>query len=104
MAMRTVWLLATILAIAGCAGPREPATEGLQEWPAADAAQPELPAGPASLDGVFAFANADGTELLTLGPGPAPESIAGAICGAGRFPVRYARTQDRNPTSSHRQV
>ena len=57
-----------------------------------------------ALAGAFAFVNETGTELLSLDRNLAPDSYSAAICGQGRYPVRYVRTQGERPETTHRQV
>ena len=46
--------------------------------------------------GVFGFANAEGTELLALDSVSNPTQIRGAVCAGGRvYRVAYARRQSR---------
>lgn len=55
--------------------------------------------------GVFGFANAEGTELLALDSVANPTQIRGAVCaGARLYRVAYARRQSRQPAGNGRQV
>lgn len=55
--------------------------------------------------GVFGFANAEGTELLALDSVSNPTQIRGAVCAGARvYRVAYARRQSRQPAGNGRQV
>lgn len=77
-----------------------------REHPNADSAESSSQATPAlpqvSPAGSFAFADETGGRLLSLDTNATPQSFTAAVCGGGRYHVRYIGFQNARPDTSRR--